>query len=156
MTFCWSVPPPGLSFKKAKVFPKDRNWKEYQQGRWEKRANSAWEWGVVLKLISKTSSCIRLLKSSQIIGQIFPIATIMLLHEVFFCLYLSRDGWQIIFPQCNYGRFVDSGLLCSFSSCEKEWIENNKGGNNTLMRDALFLYKLRCSKCRYSSIWVDF
>ena len=28
-------------------------------------------------------------------------------------------------------------------------IRNNKGGNNALMRGALFLHKLRCSKCRY-------
>ena len=62
----------------ANVFRKDRNWKEYQQGRWKKRANSAWEWGVVVKLISKTSSCIRAI----------------LLEDNFFCNILS--GLSII------------------------------------------------------------
>ena len=48
------------------VFPKDSNWREYQHGRWKKRANSAWEWGVAVKLISKTSSCIRPIKPLRV------------------------------------------------------------------------------------------
>ena len=43
----------------ANVFPEDRNWKEYQREMWKKRTEITWERGVVVKLISKTSSCIR-------------------------------------------------------------------------------------------------
>ena len=70
----------------ANVFLKDRNWKEYQQGRWKKRANSAWEWGLVVKLNSKTSSYIR------------PILSIMLVVDyvridyVWICLLRSHWG----------------------------------------------------------------
>ena len=43
----------------ANVLPEDRNWKEYQHEMWKKRAETIWERGVVVKLISKMSSCIR-------------------------------------------------------------------------------------------------
>ena len=47
------------SHSKCKCFPEDRNWKEYQHEMWKKRAETTWERGVVVKLISKTSLYIR-------------------------------------------------------------------------------------------------
>ena len=47
------------SHSKCKCSPEDRNWKEYQHEMWKKRAETTWERGVVVKLISKTSSCRR-------------------------------------------------------------------------------------------------
>ena len=37
------------------------------------------------------------------------------IYAVYYWRWLTDD-----IPSCNYDRFVDSGLLCSFSSCEKE------------------------------------
>ena len=51
--------PLSLTFKLANVFSEDRNQKEYQHEMRKKRPETAWERGVVVKLISKTSSCIR-------------------------------------------------------------------------------------------------
>ena len=49
-----------------------------------------------------------------------------------------------------------TACFCVHFQVAKNSESKQKGGNNTLIRDALFLYKLRCTKCRYYSSWLDF
>ena len=53
-------------------------WKEYQHERWKKRAETTWKRGVVVKLISKTSSCIRPIIVSTVFCRTFCLPELLL------------------------------------------------------------------------------
>ena len=73
------------------------------------------------------------------------------------CFLFSFQLFFKIFPEMvdrQHSRNVMLTVLTArscdrFSSCEKSM--NDEGDNNTLMRGALFLYKLCSPKCRYYS-----